>query len=258
MLWSYREPFFEHILSEEIRQHSQHRRALKMGWGGRGTMTFYMLWRHSVEVWLKSKTMSLPCCRRWHQTAHWFAQASEWPLLSRIKGGRRSEHQWQTHGGRHPTQWGLSVVTHSKHNSWKSNLEWEIVTMHGMCFAEVILTTPQSGSALSAPSYSINDAKPSFSQRSFHHFRVTRLPNHWTVKKKKKTLMQNVFALQASWWNWDWKITLKSNHVRQLMSNDGGNPFFVGVGWEFFIIEQCCLSVCNQTPVLHGPSIKVW
>lgn len=53
-------------------------------------------------------------------------------------------------------------------------------------------------------------------------------------------------------------MTLKSNHVSQFMTDDSGNPFFVGVGGVFFVIEQCCLSVCNQTPVLHGPSIKVW
>lgn len=36
-----------------------------------------------------------------------------------------------------------------------------------------------SGSMCSTPWYSIQEAKPSFSQRSFHHFMVTRLPNHW-------------------------------------------------------------------------------
>lgn len=51
---------------------------------------------------------------------------------------------------------------------------------------------------------------------------------------------------------------LKSHHVSQFMSNDGGNPLFVWVGRELFIVEQCCLSVRDQTPVLHGSSIKVW
>lgn len=42
------------------------------------------------------------------------------------------------------------------------------------------------------------------------------------------------------------------------MSNDGGNPLLVGVGGVVLVKEQRCLSVCDQTPVLHGPSIKVW
>ena len=42
------------------------------------------------------------------------------------------------------------------------------------------------------------------------------------------------------------------------MGNDGGNPLFVGVGGELFIVEKCCLSIRDQTPVLHSTSIEVW
>lgn len=51
---------------------------------------------------------------------------------------------------------------------------------------------------------------------------------------------------------------LKPNHVSQFMSDDGRNPLLVGVGGERHIVQQCRLSVCDQTPVLHGSSIKVW
>lgn len=51
---------------------------------------------------------------------------------------------------------------------------------------------------------------------------------------------------------------LKPNHVSQFVSDDGSNPLLIGVGGVCFIVEQCCLSVCYQTPVLHGSSIKVW
>lgn len=51
---------------------------------------------------------------------------------------------------------------------------------------------------------------------------------------------------------------LKPYHMSQFMCNDGGNPLLVGVGGELFIVEQCCLSVGDQTPVLHGSSIKIW
>lgn len=47
-------------------------------------------------------------------------------------------------------------------------------------------------------------------------------------------------------------------HVSQLVSNDGCYPFPVGVGGEFWVVQKRRLSVCDQTPVLHGTSIKVW
>lgn len=50
-----------------------------------------------------------------------------------------------------------------------------------------------SGNKWSAPIHSTNVANPSFSQRSSHHFIVTRLPNHWK-KEQPSTVIQCLFV----------------------------------------------------------------
>lgn len=44
----------------------------------------------------------------------------------------------------------------------------------------------------------------------------------------------------------------------KFMSNDGGNPLLVPIGGEAGVVEQGCLPVSDQTPVLHGSCVKVW
>ena len=52
-------------------------------------------------------------------------------------------------------------------------------------------------------------------------------------------------------------LNIKTNHVSQFMSDDASNPLLVAVGGDCFIVEQRRLSVRDQTPVLHGSSVKV-
>lgn len=49
-----------------------------------------------------------------------------------------------------------------------------------------------------------------------------------------------------------------TNHVRQLMGNNGGSGLFVSVRGAQWIIQQVGLSVGHQTPVFHCTKVEVW
>lgn len=58
---------------------------------------------------------------------------------------------------------------------------------------------------------------------------------------------------------WKIKFGMELNyHVSQFMSNDSGYLLLICCCGEVGIVQQGRLSVRNQTPILHGPSSKIW
>lgn len=88
-----------------------------------------------------------------------------------------------------------------------------------------IHTTLRSGYVASTEMNSMYLANPSFSQRSFHQFMVTKLPNHCRPNTSRKTL--SILTFFSFFFFWSADAALKSYLMGNFVSNHHCHPKFI-------------------------------
>lgn len=108
-------------------------------------------------------------------------------------------------------------------------------------------------------------ANPSFSQISFHHSMVTKLPNHCTQDIFRLLTLCIVYLWNALIYElhkhfilYDlWVIVSQSHLMGELMADHHSNPEFIRNAGCEGINEKAGLPVGGQTPVLHRTRLEV-